>query len=376
MTLRERLSAAVRASRGSDAVGAIGCELGDQQLELVQLARSGDALRIVAVGSASLPRAAEPGADRPLARAVRGALSEQGFRGRRIVTAMPDADVRLMVVNYQVDASRPDDQVILGLVEERIGDAIEQYVVDYRPIRVTGDERGARSSLVAVARREAVIGQLELLRRAGLRVEALEIAPVAIHRLVSWLGRGETAANELLLHCGRKRSHLIVIAGRRLILYRELDFGEDLATEAVAKSLDMDADAAASVLRRYGPWPDHEGRESWDDPAEALEIAETVGQILKPSVCGLTEEIDRAGVYTASQWRGAGVERIWLLGSFASWPRIDRLLESLVSLPVRVLDPLAALTGGDRGSADPGAPLAGASAVAAGLALRGLDGDE
>jgi hypothetical protein len=43
---------------------------------------------------------------------------------------------------------------------------------------------------------------------------------------------------------------------------------------------------------------------------------------------------------------------------------------------VRVLDPLAALTGGDRGSADPGAPLAGASAVAAGLALRGLDGDE
>jgi type IV pilus assembly protein PilM len=374
--LLDRLSAAVGARRRSEAVGAIGCELGDERLELVQLAGSGDALRIVAVGSADLPRSTAPGASRPSVRALRSALAKQGFRGRRIVTAMPDSEVRLMVINYQVDANRPDDQVILRLVEERIGDAIEQYVVDYRPIRVSGDERGERSSLVAVARREAVIGHLELLRRAGLDVEAMEIAPVAIQRLVAWLCRGETAVNELVLHCARKRSHLIVIAGRRLILYRELDFGEDLVTEAVAKSLDMDADAAAAVLRRNGVWPDHEGRESWADPAEALEIAETVGQILKPSLCSLVEEIDRAGAYTASQWRGAGVERIWLLGSFASWPRVDRLLESLVALPVRVLDPLAALTGNGPESAAPGAPPAAASAVAAGLSLRGLDGDE
>jgi type IV pilus assembly protein PilM len=376
MTLRDRLSAAVGARRGSGALGAIGCELRDQRLELVQLARSESVLRIAAVGSASLPRDAAPGRSRPLARAVRGALSEQGFRGRRIVTAMPDAEVRLMVINYQVDANRADDQIILRLVEERVGDAIEQYVVDYRPIRVSGEERGARSSLVAVARREAVIGHLELLRRGGLDVEALEIAPVAIHRLVSWLGRGETASYELVLHCGRKHSHLIVIAGRRLILYRELDFGGDGVTEAVAKSLDMDADAAASVLRRYGAWPDHEGCESWEDPAEALEIAETMGQILKPSVCGLVEEIDRAGAYTASQWRGAGIERIWLLGSFASWPRIDRLLAGLVSVPVQVLDPLAVLNRDGPESADPAASLAGVSAVAAGLSLRGLDSNE
>jgi type IV pilus assembly protein PilM len=376
MTLRDRLSAAVGSRRGPETVGTIGCEIGEQRLELLQLARSRDALRTVAIGSAELTRSAAPDASRTSAHAVRAVLRRQGFRGNHIVAAMPDSEVRLMIVNYRADASRPDDQVILALVEERIGEAIEQYVVDYRPIRVSGEDRGARSALVAIARREAVIGRLEQLRRAGLHVEALEIAPVAIHRLVSWLGRGDPPAYEILLHFGRTRSHLIAIAGRRLILYRELDFGEDLATEAVAKSLDMDADTAASMLRRFGLWPDHDGRESWDDPAEALEIAETMGQILKPSFCGLTEEIDRAGVYTASQWRGAGVERIWLLGGFASLPRIDRLLESLVSLPVQVLDPLAALGGSGPGSADPGAPPVRASAVAAGLSLRGLDDDE
>jgi Tfp pilus assembly PilM family ATPase len=229
---------------------------------------------------------------------------------------------------------------------------------------------------VAVARRDAVIEYLEALRGAGLRVEALEIAPVSLHRLVAWLGREESSSHELVLHCGPRRTHLIALAGRRLILYREVDFGEKAAVEALAKALDTSAESACSMLHRYGLWPDGEGRRAWDDPAEAFEVAETLREILKPSAYALAEEVERAGAYTASRWRGAHLERVRLLGRFARWPGVEHLLESLVSIPTSAADPLAGLTGAGIAPSGSGAEPGGEMAVAMGLALRGMTGDE
>jgi Tfp pilus assembly PilM family ATPase len=272
-----------------------------------------------------------------------------------------------MVVNFTLAEGESEPQRILSLVEERIDEPIAECVVDYHSIRASDEDGGDRSALVAVARRDVVISYLELLRRAGLRVDALEIVPVAIHRLAAWLGREERSSHTVLLHGGKRRSHLIVYAGRRLLLYRELEFGEDAAVEALGKALEMGAEEAAALLHRYGVWPDEEGREAVPDPAEAVEVAETLRQILKPGAYGLAEEIERAGVYTASQWRGASIDRVWLLGAFARWPRVERLVESLVSVPTSVLDPTTVLA-----RAGEAPPPGDGIALAAGLALRGL----
>jgi type IV pilus assembly protein PilM len=286
---------------------------------------------------------------------------------------MPDADVKLMIVNYELTPDASEPELILGFVAERTGESLESCVVDYRAIRAS-EEQTSRSALVAVARREAVLAYLELLRGAGLKVEALEIAPIALHRLFAWLGRAAPSGNQLVLHCGRRRSHLIALAGRRLDLYREVEFGADGLIEALSKSLDLGAESAHGMLRRYGAWPDDQGSQSWEDPAEAFEIAETLSEILKPCTLVLAEEVKRAGVYMASQWQGASLERVSLLGGFAEWPRIDRLLESAFAMPTRVLDPLTELSGGAREGAATGA--GDEMSIAAGLALRGMAADE
>jgi type IV pilus assembly protein PilM len=370
----QRVLSLLGARSGATTVGAIGFELGAEGLHMVQLERRAHEVTIRAMGSTPLEPSGGSGPPESLGPLVRKALASQPFRGRRIVTAMPDSGVKLMVVSYEGDSGRSEPQRILSLVEERIDTAIADCVVDYRPIRMSDEERGAQSALVAVARRDAVIEYLEALRGAGLRVEALEIAPVSIHRLVAWLGREEPSRSELVLHCGRTRSHLIALSGRRLILYREIDFGEEAAVEALAKALDTSAESAASMLHRYGVWPDEEGRRAWNDPAEALEVAETLREILKPAVYALVEEVERAGAYTASRWRGANLECVWLLGRFERWPGVERLLESLVSIPTSAADPLAALRNGRSGRSDsePGGEIA----VALGLALRGMTGDE
>jgi len=105
-----------------------------------------------------------------------------------------------------------------------------------------------------------------------------------------------------------------------------------------------------------------------------IDVASTLQEIIKPMLQGLTEEINRVLVYTASQTHGEPVSRIYLMGSLARWQGMDGLLNSLVRLPVETIpDPLKAF-GGSKNPAG-GRPPRPEIAVATGLALNGLDED-
>lgn len=363
------------ASRTGSAAGAIGLDLDRDRLHLVQLERGAHGPRIRAAHSAPFESDLEAllADPRAFGAFLRRAREGHGFRGRRVVSVLPDDTVKLMVLNYEDDPQRSDPELILGLVQERIDGPIEDCVVDYLPLR-TAEKHGARAALAAVARREDVITHLELLRAAGLEVLALEIAPVAVRRLVVQLSGADVTHNSLVIHCGAQRSHLTILAGRRLILYREIDYGEEQALETLCKSLDMTPEAAAETLWSYGVAAEQAGDRAWDDPAAAREISETVTEILKPGLYGLVEQVEMAAVYTASEWHGASVDQLLLLGRLARWPGIAHLLTTLASIPASVVDPLAQISGGAEAE-EQGAQREVGAAVATGLALRGMADD-
>ena len=88
----------------------------------------------------------------------------------------------------------------------------------------------------------------------------------------------------------------------------------------------------------------------------------------------LVEEINRILIYTASQTRGESVSRIYLLGSLARWPAVDKFLNSLTHLDVETIpNPLAAFAGGEAAASMAPAPEL---ATATGLSLHGLLPDD
>ena len=346
-------------------IGPIGFHVAAERVSAVQMERAGEALRVRAAAELELRSPIDSAAE--LRGCARELLRGRPFSGRDVVSAIPADRVKLMVLHYKAEAARPEADVILGLVDERTPEALDECVIDYVPIRPHMERAGEQSALVAIAREEAVLAHLELLRSAGLRVEALEIAPISVRRLLASLPE-QSRENALVLHFGPYRSDLTVLWGRRLILYREVDFGEVPAIERLRSSLDVPAETAASLLAEYGMDHDVSGAGARGELADASEIATTIAQILMPSLLGLAEEVANALVYTASRMRGESVDGVYLLGRLAHWPGADRVLEGLVSLPVRVLDPLRAL-----GFDDVRAVPAGSDpCVAAGLALRGL----
>lgn len=367
-------------SSSAAVTGPIGFDLACDRLHMVQLESQGEGVRVRAAASCDYPadRDAILGAPHELKSLVASALRSQPFRGRQVVTVMPGDAVKLMVLNYELGAQQSEPELILSLVGERTKEPLDEWVVDYHPIRPSHAKQTELSALVAMAREEAVIRYLELLRRAGLEVEALEIPPVAIRRLVTRLATRDFEEDVMILHLGRESSHLTVLWGRRLILYREIEFGEDRAVELVAKSLDLPLESAESLLVEYGVYPGAarppaSAGAAPEASARSSEISETVMEILTPGFGGVAEQIGNALVYTASRTRGESVDLIYLVGAAAQWPGIDQLLSSLAAIPVRLLDPIQAITGrhGEARIAD--APRI---ALAASLALRGFGDGE
>jgi Tfp pilus assembly PilM family ATPase len=357
-------------------VGAIGFELSAERLHLLQMERREEGyLRIRAAGAVPYPRErnellADPAAFKSF---IRQALASRPFQGREIVTCLPYDKLKMLSFKYRINAGQSDAEALLKGVRERLGDGWRDPVIDYLPIRKGNYGQGERSALVAVTRRESIIEFLELFRGAGLSVAALEIGPLAIKRVLASMVDDKSHDLVLAINFGRAKSYLTAMSGKRLLLDREIDFGERQIIKTLDQELDLNADVALSMLQKFG----FNGRplrvvnrSAEDDPSE---IAATLTAALRPMFRGLAEEIRKVSLYLASETHGSTPKCIYLLGGIARWPGADELLSYLLRMPVKVLNPFSAFLARADGAvlADLD-PIAG-MALSTGLALRGME---
>jgi len=352
-------------------IGAIGLDCSLTELHLVQLQVNADD-RISLRATVSLPypepREALLAAPKKMRRLVQQALKADRFKGKQVVTTLLASDTRIMPVNYHVEEGQSDGAALLNLLSERVDDDLGDYVIDYLPVR-SGTSSGGRLAIVTLARREAVIGYLEVLRKAGLEVRQLEIGPVAIRRLVSAMGPQDRHENVLAINFGRHASYITVVSGARLLLDQEIRFGETGLLENIAGELDMPVESVRELLEHHNIAP---GQVPVNVGGGDIDVAGTLLEIIKPILRELTEEVNRVLVYTASQTHGEPVSRIYLMGSLARWQGMDGLLNSMVKLPVETIpDPLQ--TFGSANNQSGGRKPRPEIAVATGLALNGFD---
>ena len=340
--------------------GAIGVEFSLEYLHMVQLEHRDGGAQLRAARSVPL----EAGFDELLAdeaafqKLVSKALKSGGFKGRRAVVSMPSSMTRVMSVNYQVNPGQSEGAAILQLMRDRIGDELADFVVDFMPINQETNAKD-RASLIAMCRKETVMQYLELLRRCGLKAEAMEIGPVAIKRLVDSLQTSGDASSALVVNCGRAKSYITLISHKRLLSDDEVDYGEDGILEQISKALDVDTELAASLLQEA-----ELGADKPDDQTQ------TLLEIIRPELNKLVKEIERGLVYATSENRGSSRAAVFLIGSMARWNGADVLLSKLLQHPVtKIPDPLQPFIGKQKEGSRlrSGRPEL---AIAAGLALR------
>ncbi len=360
----------------------IGVDFGEDRVHWVQVERKGEAVRLR--DACSIKHGGDLEAllsSRTDLKTLVGEMQGHGrFKGRKIVTQAPSEHLRLMVLNYSSDQAKTQPRQILDLARERMGSDLLEHVVDFVQIRTSGDQQGDRSALVAVSLEEPIIEHLERLRGAGLEVTALEIAPVAICRLVANTiiqgDRIEKSRIALVLRIGKTSSELTLLSGRRLLLYREIEIGMEMLIDALTKGLDCDVDAAQDLIVSYGV-----GGHAMDD-SRALEfaattdelssmddIAATIREILRPSLRILVEQAHKAISYAAFQTRGMSIDKIFLMQGMRACPGLDGLLAEMLQLPVEQFKPFDKIVEAERVVSSGSDQRLG---VALGFALRGM----
>jgi type IV pilus assembly protein PilM len=356
-------------------VGPIGLDCALDRLHLVQLESANGVISLQAKASLTYPEPLDAlqAAPKKMRALIQQALGSDRFRGRHVVTRLPSAEARIMPVTYHAANDQTAESALLKVINERIDGDLSDFVIDYLPIR--SDSKSEEClAIVAVAERRRVIDYLEMLRKAGLAVDRLEIGPTAIRRLVSAMGTADRQENVLALNSGRASSYLSVISGSRLIFDQEIRFGESRMLEDIARALEITQEAAQSLVSSSSFAPvSLPARQT--SPGFDMDASETLQQIVKPAVLNLAEEINRTLIYTASQTRGEPISRIYLLGSLARWQGMDHLLGTLIRLPVAIIpNPLKPFDRDNGASADNNESIP-EIAVATGLALSGLQED-
>jgi type IV pilus assembly protein PilM len=355
----------------SKRIGPIGLELAADKLHLVQMNFAGTKASLRAALSVPYPSDREALTGNPSAfrRFIKQSLAMAPFSGRQVVSCFPTNELKMLTINYRLaDDGQEADQIMKAL-KERFAVELDQSIVDYMPIRHDTADLTERTALVALAPREGVLKHLNRLRAAGLTTLALDIGPSALGRVLSEAG-GESNSNVLLINFGLARTYLTVRWGKRLMVDRDIEFGENVLISRLASTLNMTEAAARKLLYDVGFQRGDEPMNVTENGRHSREIAQTISEILRPEFAALLSEVNKTLIYTASKTRGSSVERAFVIGSVARYPHVSRLLQTLIAIPVDQFDPLAPFREGVNVSVYSTAEAHGGVAIATGLALR------
>jgi type IV pilus assembly protein PilM len=350
----------------------IGLELGPERLNLIQMKRAAGKAQLHAMASLPYPCARAELQPPQLKLLLKQAYALQPFKGQRVVSCLPLEHLKLITVAYTPGAGQADADAIVAELRERMKDELDRMVVDFMTLRQEKTDTGKHEALVALAPREKVIRYLDLLDAAGLEVDALDIGPAALARLVSYAGEIYTPGfpnlpNALLLNFGADASFMSVIWGRRLLLDRSVEFSENRLLARLHQVLNMPQELAFQL-----PYQTQTSHVPAAAPGGGEEVGHMLEEVLRPVIGQLLQEINKTLGYMASRTHGKSVDHLYLAGRVARYPGLSKSLREQLNIPVLVLNPVTLFASESmRLQHEEQGTLAG-MALTTGLALRGV----
>lgn len=234
----------------------------------------------------------------------------------------------------------------------------DQAIIDYQSVGWFEDESGPRQRLVVVAaHREMIETLVSAVRRAGLRVDGIDLEAFALIRsLVPIVPRGDGA--EVLCHIGAGATNIVVSVDRTSQFTRLVGLGGVDLTNAVADQTGLSPHEAEALKAACGLLGDVPA--GWDQ-ATVTRVRHALALAVRP----LVQEIGRTIDFYRSQDFARPVERLILSGGTALCSGLDKYVQQALGLEVEIGNPLQNLSK----SADLSFEVATRSAVAVGLAL-------
>jgi len=352
--------------------GVWGIEIGQSALKALRCHLDGDDVVADAFDYIEYPKILsqpEANADELIAEAITKFLERNDSGTYKVCLSVPgQSGLAKFFKPPPVEVKKVAD-IVRYEARQQIPFDLNDVVWDYQMMPGSTVEEGfALESEVGLfaMKREMVYRQLEPLDAAGIEVDVVQLAPIAIYNMLAYDRMHERIENDIfdvdnppsssvLLSIGTDSSDLIVTNGFR-IWQRSMPIGGNHFTRQLTKDLKLTFSKAEHLKRN--------AREAVDP--------KLIFQTMRPVFNDMVTEVQRSIGFFRSLNRKADVNELLVTGNTVKMPGLAAYLGKNLGLDVHVLDRFNRLTGDDVLTIPTFRDNAPTFAVCYGLCLQGL----
>jgi len=357
----------------------IALDIGTDSIKMLQMRQVGEAVAVTACGRWPFPPLAgdDPAERRKLTiQGVRELLREGGFRGRRVVSALPCRQLKIKNVRLQSMPADELDEAVRYEAEERFGQPFAADQLHYlRAGQIRQGVDSYQELIILAAPGDVIESHLSMLAELPLRPQLIDAEPLAVFRPFERLLRrqADEDAISVVVDLGHTMTKVVVARGRQVVLIKSIPIGGRNFTDAVARQLNLPHDEAAD-LRTQIMRDRADRRRETDEQGQPEDGPDSVGWTILDAVRGEVEELAREIAlclrYCSVTFRGVRPRRVIMTGGQAYDPAMAHLLGEQLGVDCRIGHPLKGI---DTSGVDFGSDRRGVLAewsVCAGLAFR------
>lgn len=284
----------------------------------------------------------QPEADREelVREALETFVSRNTFAGDRVAISVPGQSGLARFIKLPPVEAKKIPDIVKYEARQQIPFALEDVVWDYQPLAGGSvDEGYALETEVGLfaMKRDQVARALTPLEDAGLEIDIIQLAPLAIFNFVAFdqigpqenYDRSSPPPSKVVLSLGTDTTDLVITDGVR-VWQRSIPIGGNHFTKALTKELKLTF-AKAEHLKRN---------------AMKAENPKAVFQAMRPVFSDLVAEIQRSIGFFTSNNRTAKLGSVIALGNPMKLPGLQRFLAQNLDQDVAQIDDFKGLVGG------------------------------
>ncbi|WP_289501267.1 type IV pilus biogenesis protein PilM [Gloeocapsopsis sp. IPPAS B-1203] len=328
----------------------VGIELAPERINIAQLRKQGQGIRLVAFSSVPVPEGIfqdgqiiDPPA---LAEIIQSALAQSKIKAKRVATAVPGRDslVRLIPLPAELDDQELREMVLNHEAGLYLPYPREEADVDYQKLGYFVDEDGIEKVqvLLVATRKEVTDLYIDTFQQAGLQVDVLEINSFALLRTIREKLR-EFPSQEavVLVDIEFDNTEIAIIVDGIPQFSRTVPIGTFHLQGALLRALHLPMSRDTQVMLQSVVLPSA----TTDEMGAAIGTSVDPGTAAMLRVMGeLIDELRRSLDFYLSQSENLEVAQILLAGPGGGLVNLDEFFQQRVNIPTIQIDPVAALS--------------------------------
>lgn len=290
---------------------AIGVNLGDLSVRLVQLSQEGKRDRVVGYGSASIsPGSISDGEvlkKDQVVLAIKNALSKSKpnkIKSKKVICSLPETKAFLRIVSIPNMDKKEVKEAIKWEIEANIPLKLDQVYYDWQILEKSiSNEKGKIDVLVVAIAKKTVDQFIEVLELAGLEVVGLEIESISQARCL--LDDNNSTGAAMIIDINERRTGFFISNNGIPSFTSSVPVSGQAINNAIAKAMGITIEEAEKVKNNYGIGSDFKN----DD----------IFVCVKPVLENLVLEIERSIEFFTSELKYAdSINDIIICGKEAS----------------------------------------------------------